>query len=133
MKKSVLSVNMVRLVEQYRIYPNDPLCEVIDVASFASKNIYNLAHYEVQQYFFATGCILSYETLYYRVKTSEAFLSLPQKVSQQTVLQVARDWIAFRAARKAYRLDPSRFLGPQRSPQPPGSGSGTDCSFRPGY
>lgn len=116
MKKTILPENTVRLVEQHRIYPTDPRYEVIDAASFASKNIYNSANYEVRQHFFATGHILTYETLYHRVKKSDAFLALPQKVSQQTVLQVARAWTAFREARKAYRQDPSRFLGAPRIP-----------------
>jgi hypothetical protein len=108
MKKTILPEHTARLVEQHRIYPTDPRYEVIDAASFASKNIYNSANYEVRQHFFATGHILSYETLYHWVKKSDAFLALPQKVSQQTVLQVARAWAAFREARKAYRQDPSR-------------------------
>lgn len=116
MKKTILPENSVRLVEQHRIYPTDPRYEVIDAASFASKNIYNLTDYHVRQHFFETGHILSYETLYHRLKGTDAFLALPQKVSQQTVLQVARAWTAFREARKAYRKDPSKFLGPPRIP-----------------
>lgn len=116
MKKTILPENTVRLVEQHRIYPADPRYEAIDAAAFASKNLYNFANYEVRQHFFTTGHILSYETLYHRVKKSDAFLSLPQKVSQQTVLQVARAWTAFREARKAYRQDSARFLGPPRIP-----------------
>jgi putative transposase len=126
MKKSVLPENTVRRVEQHRVYPTDPRYEVIDTASFASKNIYNLTNYHVRQYFFETGRSLSYETLYHRLKGTEAFGALPRKVSQQTVLQVARAWTAFREARKAYRKDPSRFLGPPRIPRykPKQSGRG---------
>lgn len=116
MKKSVLPENTVRLVEQHRIYPTDPRYKVIDAASFAAKNIYNLTNYHLRQHFFETGYILSYETLYHRLKETDAFLALPQKVSQQTVLQVARAWTAFREARKTYRKDPSKFLGPPRIP-----------------
>jgi len=116
MKKAFLPDNTVRLVEQHIIKPSDPRYEVIDAAAFASKNIYNLTNYEARQHFFATGHILSYETLYHRIKKSDAFLALPQKVSQQTVLQVARAWKGFREARKAYRQDPTRFLGPPRIP-----------------
>lgn len=116
MKKAVLPENTVRLVEQHRIYPNDLRYGVIDAAAFASKNLFNLANYEMRQQFFACGRIFSYETLYHRVKRSDAFLALPQKVSQQTVLLVARAWTAYREARKAYRRDPSRFLGPPRIP-----------------
>lgn len=117
MKKSVLPENTVRLVEQHRIYHDDPRYEVIDAAAFAAKNIYNLTNYHVRQHFFETGRILSYETLYHRLKGTDAFLALPRKVSQQTVLQVARAWTAFREARKAYRKDPSKFLGPPRIPR----------------
>ena len=46
MKKTILPENTVRLVEQHRIYPTDPRYEVIDTASFASKNIYNLTNYQ---------------------------------------------------------------------------------------
>jgi putative transposase len=116
MKKSILPENTIRRVEQHRIYPTDSRYEAIDTASFASKNIYNLTNYHVRQHFFETGRSLSYETLYHRLKGTDAFLALPQKVSQQTVLQVARAWIAFREAGKAYRKDPSRFLGPPRLP-----------------
>jgi putative transposase len=116
MKKTILPENTVRLVEQHRIYPTDPRFAAIDAAAFASKNLYNAANYEVRQHFFATGRILSYETLYHWIKKADAFLALPQKVSQQTVLLVARAWKGFREARKAYRQDPSRFLGPPRIP-----------------
>jgi transposase len=75
------------------------------------KHVYNLATYEVRQHFFATGHIMAYETLYHQVKKSDAFLALPQKVSQQTGLQVARNWQAFRKARRAWRKNPTKFLG----------------------
>lgn len=94
MKKAVLPENTVRLVEQHRIYPHDLRYGVIDAAAFASKNLFNLANYEMRQQFFASGRIFSYETLYHRVKRSDAFLALAQKVSQQTVLLVARAWTA---------------------------------------
>ena len=116
MKKTILPDDTVRLVEQHFIGPSDPRFAAIDAAAFASKNIYNLTNYEARQHFFATGHILSYETLYHRLKKTDAFLALPQKVSQQTVLQVARAWKGFQEARKSYRQDPSRFLGPPRIP-----------------
>ena len=116
MKQTILPDDTVRLVEQHFIGPSDPRFAAIDAAAFASKNIYNLTNYEARQHFFATGHILSYESLYHRLKKTDAFLALPQKVSQQTVLQVARAWKGFQAARKAYRQDPSRFLGPPHIP-----------------
>lgn len=116
MKKTMLPDDTVRLVEQHFIGPSDPRFATIDAAAFASKNIYNLTNYEARQHFFTTGHILSYETLYHRLKKTDAFVSLPQKVSQQTVLQVARAWKGFQEARKAYRQDPARFLGPPRMP-----------------
>jgi len=41
----------MQLVEQHVISKNDPRYTVIDKATFASKNLYNAALYEIRQFF----------------------------------------------------------------------------------
>lgn len=107
----------MQLVEQTRITRNDPRFAAIDGAAFASKNLYNVALYETRQAYVHRGEVFSYARLARELKGHEAYRTLPAKVSQWVLKQVAAAWEAFFAARKAYTHDPSRFRGRPKLPK----------------
>ncbi len=101
----------MQLVEQHVISKHDPRYAPIDVAAFASKNLYNASLYEMRQAFIFRGERLTYEDMDKRMKQHEAYRALPAKVSQQVLRLLAKNWKAYFAALDAYSEDPSQFLG----------------------
>lgn len=107
----------MQLVEQHVIGMDDPRYAVIDKAAFKSKNLYNAANYEIRQAFIHTGVYLPFEKMDKRMQSHEAYRALPTKVSQQVLLLLHKNWLAFFEALAAYRADPSRFTGRPRLPK----------------
>ena len=62
----------MQLVEQHVIARSDPRFAAIDAASFASKNLYNAALYEIRQAFFADGTWLRYGQMDKRMTQSSS-------------------------------------------------------------
>ncbi|MBV9690908.1 MAG: transposase [Ktedonobacteraceae bacterium] len=106
----------MQLTEQHIIKRGDPRFAALDAASFASKNLYNAALYQLRQAFFADGTWLRYALLDKRMQSHEAYKALPAKVSQQVLKQLDDAWTSFFEARKAYKQDPSKFLAPPKMP-----------------
>ncbi len=77
----------MQLVEQHIIGKSDSRYEVIDAATFASKNLYNLANYHMRQSFIHQGKYLGYAEVFHLVKQTDAYRALPRKVSND-VLQL---------------------------------------------
>src|SRR5260370_10538263 len=107
----------MQLTEQHIIDRTDPRYSVIDAAAFASKNLYNAANYEIRQAYIFEGRYLSYTEMDKRMQSHEAYRALPAKVAQQVLRQLDQCWQAFFEARKAYRQDPSKFLGEPKIPK----------------
>ena len=107
----------MQLVEQHCIDKRDPRYVAIDEAAFKSKNLYNAALYEMRQAFIHQGMYLTYEEMDKRMQSHEAYRTLPAKVSQQVLRQLADAWKAFREAKAAYEEDPSKFTGRPRLPK----------------
>jgi putative transposase len=107
----------MRLVEQHVIQKDDPRYGAIDVAAFASKNLYNAALYVIRQAFIREGRYLNYHEMDKRMQSHEAYKALPAKVCQQVLLLLHKNWIAFFEARKAYEEDPSLFTGRPKLPK----------------
>ena len=107
----------MQLVEQHVINRGDPRYAAIDAAAFASKNLYNAALYDIRQAFIHEGQYLNYHEMDKRMQSHEAYKALPAKVSQQILLLLHKNWIAFFEARKAYEEDPSRFTGRPKLPK----------------
>jgi putative transposase len=107
----------VQLVEQHRIDRHDPRFVAIDVAAFASKNLYNAALYVTRQAFIHEGHVLTYKDLAREMKTTEPYRALPAKVAQWVLKQVALAWKSYFAACAAWEADPSRFLGHPKLPK----------------
>jgi putative transposase len=106
----------VQLVEQHLVRQGDFYFDRIDQAAFAAKNLYNKTNYLVRQAYILEHCYIGYGGTYHLVKDSAEYRALPRKVSNQILLQVDHDWQAFFGAMKAWREDPSKFLGRPRLP-----------------
>ena len=107
----------MKLVEQHVVDRKDPRYTLIDAASFASKNLYKAANYEIRQSFIHEGRYLTYHEIQRRMQSHEAYKALPAKVSQQILIVLDRNWTSFFEALKTYEQDPSKFLGRPRLPK----------------
>ena len=70
----------------------------------------------MRQAYIKSGIILDMTALYAEAKLMEAYCGLPRKVSNDVLRQLLRDWMSFRAARKEYEINPSKFLGRPKLP-----------------
>ncbi len=107
----------MQLVEQHVIGRNDTRYPVIDVAAFASKNLYNAALYLIRQTFIFEHRYLNYHEVQRQMQAHEAYKALPAKVSQQILLLLHNNWIAFFEALDAYEACPEKFTGRPRLPK----------------
>ena len=107
----------MQLVEQHCINKSDSRYAVIDVAAFASKNLYNAANYELRPSFIHTGRYLRYEEVHHRMKSHQAYKALPAKVSQQVLRLLDKNWQGFFAALEAWKTCPEKFLGRPKLPK----------------
>jgi putative transposase len=106
----------MQLVEQHFIDKRDSRYAAIDVAAFASKNLYNAANYEIRLAFIHNGRYLSYNQMDKLMQSHEAYKALPAKVSQQILMVLDRNWKSFFEARKAYQQNPAKFTGRPKLP-----------------
>jgi putative transposase len=107
----------MQLVEQHVIKRTDARYQAIDQAAFASKNLYNATNYVIRQAFIHKGVYLCYEEMHARMKSHDAYKALPRKVSQQVLRLLHKNWVSFFAAIKAWKADPSQFLGRPKLPK----------------
>jgi putative transposase len=107
----------MQLVEQHVIDRQDSRYTIIDEAAFKSKNLYNAALYEIRQAFIHEDVYLPYEEMDRRMQSHEAYRALPTKVSQQVLILLHKNWLAFFEALKAYKEDPSKYTGRPRLPK----------------
>ena len=106
----------MRLVERHLIKPTKQSYKELDKLSFLSKNLYNSATYICRQAFFNGLIVPSFNQLYHQLKNGIDYKSLPAKVGQLVIKQVARNFKSFFAAIAAYQQDKSKFLGKPRLP-----------------
>src|SRR5258708_5313179 len=106
----------MQLVEQHIISKGDPRYARIDVAAFASKNLWNLANYYVRQSFIFEHKYLDNIAAYHLVKSSDAYKALPAKVSNQVLLQLHNAWLGFFEAMEKWREHPEQFTGRPKLP-----------------
>jgi len=106
----------MQLVEKHLIKKTDARYDFIDRAAFSSKNLYNVALYEIRQHFIFCGKYLNYNQMDKLMQKHEAYRSLPRKVSQQVLVLLDKNWKSYFEAIKAYEQDPSKFLGRPKLP-----------------
>jgi putative transposase len=110
----------MQLVERHVLNPNHPCWGEIDSAAFASKNLYNLANYQMRQNFFETGKVFSLSQLYSAVKDSDDYKSLPRKVSNSILINLKQNWKAYFKAKKEYKTHREKFTAMPNMPKIPG-------------
>ena len=101
----------MRRVEQQVIEQHHPQYRMIDQMAFASKNLWNLANYQVRQSFLLQQRYLNNAALFHLLKETDAYQALPAKVANQVLLHLHHAWTAFFAAMEVYRQSPQRFPG----------------------
>lgn len=107
----------MRRVEQQVIEQHHPHYRAIDAMAFASKNLWNLANYQVRQSFIFEQHYLNNAALFPVLKETDAYRALPSKVANQVLLQLHHAWAAFFAAMDAYRECPATFTGRPKLPK----------------
>jgi IS605 OrfB family transposase len=106
----------MQLVEKHVINRNHRLWKECDQLAFKSKDLYNAANYIQRQYFFDSGKYHTLPTLYHLIKNHQAYRALPTKVSKQICKVLCQAWTGFMGAMKAWKKEPSGFLGKPRLP-----------------
>jgi putative transposase len=71
----------------------------------------------VRQSFIHEGKYLGYAQVYHLIKHHEAYQALPRKVSNDVLRLLHKNWVSFFEAIKAWRQDPSQFLGKPKLPK----------------
>lgn len=107
----------MQLVEKHVINRQHQFWKECDQLAFKSKDLYNAANYIQRQYFFSTDKYHTLPSLYHLIKNHEAYRALPTKVSKQICKVLCQAWTGFLGAMKAWKKDPSKFLGKPRIPQ----------------
>ena len=101
----------MKRVEQHVIETTHPQCPARDEMALASKNLWNLANYQVRQSFVFQHPYLDTTTIFHRLKHTDAYQALPAKVANQVLVQGHEAWQAFFKAMEVYRAHPERFRG----------------------
>jgi putative transposase len=83
------------LVEKHIINYSHKLYKECDKLSFLSKNLYNLGLYTVRQFYFENKKYLPYVQNFHQLKSSDAYKSLPAKISNQTLKLVDQNFKSF--------------------------------------
>jgi putative transposase len=105
------------LVEKHIIKATHKPFQEIDNMSFLSKNLFNSALYICRQAFFNGQKVPSFNNLYHQLKSGIDYKSLPSKVSQLVIKQVSKSFDSYSKALKAYKANPSKFLGKPKLPR----------------
>lgn len=116
------------LVEKHIIDINHPYYKECDKLCFLSKNLYNYANYLVRQEFIRTSKLkeegkvehatyLNYNKIRKEVIRQIDYVSLPRKVSNQTLMLLDTNWTSFFAANRDYRSNPSKYSGRPKLPK----------------
>jgi putative transposase len=107
----------MHLVERHYINKQHQFYKEIDQITFKSKNIYNLGLYTIRQEYFKTGQFLNYNKLSQLMKDTDAYKSLPRKVSQQTLMKLDKNWKSYFQANKEFKKNPNKFKAIPKIPQ----------------
>jgi putative transposase len=107
----------MQLAERHIIKFTEHRFVEIDGLAFQSKNLYNAANYVIRQSFVYGWGYLNYNEINRLMKSHQTYKDLPAKVSQQILMILDKNWQAFFAAVKAYKIEPTRFTGRPKLPK----------------
>ena len=83
--------------------------EVLKEMCWISKNLYNVALYNIRQYYFAEKKFLNYESNYHECKSNENYKLLQAGISQQTLKMANRSFKSFFGLIKKAKVGDYRF------------------------
>jgi putative transposase len=107
----------MQLAERHIIKSTEHRFVEIDGLAFKSKNLYNAANYVIRQSFVYGWGYINYNEINRLMKSHQTYKDLPAKVSQQILMILDKNWQAFFAAVKAYKIEPTRFTGRPKLPK----------------
>ncbi|MDJ0516225.1 MAG: transposase [Trichodesmium sp. MO_231.B1] len=107
----------MRLVDRHIIKRTHQYWRECDELAFKSKNLYNLANYYCRQHFFKSSKSLDLTKLYHATKDSDAYKSLPTKVSKQIIKCLVATWRGYFQAIIEWSKHPCKFLGKPKIPK----------------
>jgi putative transposase len=114
----------MRRVEQQVIEQSHPQFRAMDALAFASKNLWNLANYQVRQSFLVQHTYLTNSATFHLLKETEAYQALPSKVANQVLWQLHQAWTAFFCRHGRLPRVPSQVHGTTQAPQLPAQNAG---------
>ena len=79
----------MRRVEQHVIEKSHPQYQAIDEMAFASKNLWNLANYQVRQSFIFQKTYLTNAATFHLLKETDAYKALPLQGGQSSAFASA--------------------------------------------
>jgi IS605 OrfB family transposase len=103
-------------VEQHQIKKSSPWWNYCETVCFSSKNLFNTAQYSNRQSFIYGHGVMTQGAMDKLFNSDVNYQSLPAKVSQLVLKQVADSWTSYFAALKAWSIDPSKFTGKPKAP-----------------
>ncbi|MDJ0716163.1 MAG: transposase [Prochloraceae cyanobacterium] len=107
----------MKLVERHIIKKGHQFFDECDSLCFASKNLYNLANYNIRQGFIYTKTYSNYNLLARALKQTKEYKALPAKVAQQVLIVLERNWSTFFAALAEWKKSPEKFTGRPKLPK----------------
>lgn len=108
----------MQLVDQIIISKGHKHFAECDRLSFAAKNLYNYALYQVKNHYELTNKYLNYNAVN-KILVSENqvdYRKLPAKVSQQILMMLDKNFKSYFASLKVYNKNPSKFKGEPQIP-----------------
>jgi IS605 OrfB family transposase len=103
-------------VEQHQIKSSSPWWDYCETVCFASKSLFNTAQYTSRQSFFYGHGTLTQAAMDKLFNSDLNYKSLPAKVSQLVLKQVADSWQSYFKALETWKVDPSAFTGKPKQP-----------------
>ena len=107
----------MRLVERHIIKRGHKFFDECDSLCFSSKNLYNLANYNIRQGFIYARTYSNYNLLDKALKRTVEYKALPAKVAQQVLRVLERNWLSFFAALSEWKISPDKFTGRPKLPK----------------
>lgn len=114
------------LTERHVVNRTNPMFKELDDLCFKSKNLYNATLYRIRQEYINSGKYLNYYSIQKEFQTTNNvdYRALPAKTAQQTMKLVDRNFKAFFASIKSYKVNKAKFKGRPKIPNYLNSKSG---------
>jgi putative transposase len=107
------------LVQQIIIKKGHKFWQELDNLCFASKNLYNQALYRLNKEYEENKKYKNYNTLDKELRSEKQidYCTLPQKVSQQTLMLLDKNYKSFFKSIQDYNINPGKYKGKPKLPK----------------